>query len=68
MYVYKTLCLGALSQFNKVMDKISKNDNQLNVSIEDMAIKKTSSKCLTWQHAREHSQRDSLAVVNYVYL
>ncbi|CAF3740585.1 unnamed protein product [Rotaria sordida] len=68
MYVYKTLCLGALAQFNKCMEKISKYDNQLNISIEDMAIKKTSSKCLTWQHAQEHSQRDPLAVVDmFIY-
>ena len=64
MYVYKTLCLGALAQFNKYMEKISKDDSQLNVSIEDFAIKKTSSKCLTWQRAQEHSQRDPLAVVD----
>jgi hypothetical protein len=64
MYVYKTLCLGALSQFNKCMEKISKDDNQLNISMEDMTIKKTSSKCLTWQRAEEHSQVDPLAVVN----
>ena len=54
--------------FNKCMDKISKDDNQLNISIEDMAIKKTSSKCLTWQRAQEHSQTDPLAVVNmFIY-
>ncbi|CAF3487332.1 unnamed protein product [Adineta steineri] len=64
MYVYKTLCLGALSQFTKCMENISKLDTQLNLSIEDMAIKKTSSKCLTWQRAEEHSQRDPLAVVD----
>ncbi|CAF5106805.1 unnamed protein product, partial [Rotaria socialis] len=63
MYVYKTLCLSALAQFNKCMEKISKDDGQLNMSIEDMATRKTSSKCLTWQHAEEHSQRDPLAVV-----
>lgn len=68
MYIYKTLCLGALSQFNKCMEKISKDDNQLNISIEDMAIKKTSSKCLTWQRAEEHSQIDPLAVVTmFIY-
>ena len=68
MYVYKTLCLGALSQFNKVMDKISKDDNRSDISIEDLAIKKTSSKCLTWQHAQEHSKRDPLAVVDmFIY-
>jgi hypothetical protein len=50
------------------MDKISKDDNQLNISIDDMAIKKTSSKCLTWQRAQEHSQTDPLAVVNmFIY-
>jgi hypothetical protein len=68
MYVYKTLCIGALTQFNKCMEKISKDDNQLNLSIEDMAIKKTSSKCLTWQRAQEHSQIDPLAVLNmFIY-
>jgi len=68
MYIYKTLCLGALSQFNKHMEKISKDDNQLNISIEDMAIKRTSSKCLTWQRAEENSRRDPLAVVNmFIY-
>jgi hypothetical protein len=68
MYVYKTLCLGALAQFNKCMEKISKGDNRLDISIEDMAIKKTSSKCLTWQRAQEHSQLDPLAVVNmFIY-
>jgi hypothetical protein len=50
------------------MEKISKDDNKLNISIEDMAIKKTSSKCLTWQRAQEHSQVDPLAVVNmFIY-
>lgn len=68
MYVYKTLCLGALAIFNKCMDKISKEDNQLNISIEDLATKKTSSKCLTWQHAQEHSQRDPLTVVDMFIL
>ncbi|CAF3352016.1 unnamed protein product [Rotaria sp. Silwood1] len=68
MYVYKTLCLGALAQFNKCMEKISKYDNQSNISIEDMAIKKTTAKCLTWQHAQEHSQRDPLVVVDmFIY-
>ena len=68
MYVYKTLCLGALAQFNKCMEKISKDENQLNFSMEDMRIKKTSSKCLTWQRAEEHSQLDPLAVVDmFIY-
>ncbi|UJR25727.1 hypothetical protein I4U23_007079 [Adineta vaga] len=68
MYIYKTLCLGALAQFNKCMEKISKEDDRLNISIDDMAIKKTSSKCLTWQRAEEHSQLDPLAVVNmFIY-
>ncbi|CAF0855042.1 unnamed protein product [Adineta ricciae] len=68
MYVYKTLCLGALAQFNKYMEKISKDDNQLNISIDDMTIKVTTSKCLTWQRAEEHSKRDPLAVVNmFIY-
>jgi hypothetical protein len=36
--------------------------------MEDMTIKKTSSKCLTWQRAEEHSQVDPLAVVNmFIY-
>lgn len=68
MYVYKALCLGALSQFNKCMEKISKDESQLNFSMEDMKIKKTSSKCLTWQRAEEHSQLDPLAVVDmFIY-
>lgn len=68
MYVYKALCLGALAQFNKCMEKISKDESQLNFSMEDMKIKKTSSKCLTWQRAEEHSQLDPLAVVDmFIY-
>jgi len=68
MYVYKTLCLSALAQFNKCMEKISADENQMNMSIEDMAIKKTSSKCLTWQRAEEHSQIDPLAVATmFIY-
>ena len=68
MYVYKTLCLGALAQFNKCMEKASKDDNRLNMSIEELAIKKTSAKCLTWQSAQENSQRDPLAVVTmFIY-
>jgi len=68
MYIYKTLCLSALSQFNKCMEKLSEDDNQLNISIEDMSIKKITSKCLTWQRAEEHSLIDPLAVVNlFIY-
>ncbi|CAF1082231.1 unnamed protein product, partial [Didymodactylos carnosus] len=69
MSIYKILCRSAKNLFDKYLSRLASDDvSSTNDDLSELAIKKTSQKCLTWQSAKDESLRNSSAVADLFIL
>ncbi|CAF0745436.1 unnamed protein product [Didymodactylos carnosus] len=67
MSIYKVLCQCAKILFDKYLSRLA-SDISASDDLSELAIKKTSQKCLTWQSAKSESLRNSSAVADLFIL